>query len=137
MRFMLLMIPKGYESAAPDTQPDAEAVAKMMAYNQRLQAAGVLRTLDGLHPPSDGARIIFSGGESQVVKAPFPGVTEVLGGYWMIEVDSLAVAIDWARQCPAGDNETIEVRRVQAMEDFPADVQEAAAGFSELQGRVD
>ena len=52
MRFMMLMIPKGYEKAEPGTMPDAKAVAAMMKYNESLQKAGVLLALDGLHPPS-------------------------------------------------------------------------------------
>jgi hypothetical protein len=137
MRFMLLMIPHGYETAAAGTQPDAEAVTKMMLYNEKLQAAGVLLALDGLHPPAMGARVTFIGGTPQVIEAPFPGVNEVLGGYWMIEVASRDEAIEWARQCPAGDNEVIEIRQVQAFEDFPEDVQHAAAGFKDRQTRAD
>jgi hypothetical protein len=57
MRFMMLMIPKGYEQAKPGTMPDAKAVAAMMKYNQELQRAGVLLSLEGLHPPSAGARV--------------------------------------------------------------------------------
>jgi len=60
MRFMMLMIPKGYEKAAPGAMPDAKAVAAMMKYNESLQKAGVLLALDGLHPPSMGARVSFS-----------------------------------------------------------------------------
>ena len=66
MRFMMLMIPKGYEKATPGTVPDANAVAAMMKYNESLQKAGALLSLDGLHPPSEGARISFSGGKSKV-----------------------------------------------------------------------
>jgi hypothetical protein len=54
MRFMMLMIPKGYEQAKPGTMPDAKAVAAMMKYNEELQKAGVLLSLEGLHPPSAG-----------------------------------------------------------------------------------
>ncbi|MGH8458547.1 MAG: YciI family protein, partial [Nevskiales bacterium] len=43
--------------------------------------------------------------------------------------------IQWASRCPASENEIIEVRQVQEMSDFPADVQAAAAGFSEMQGK--
>ena len=59
MRFMIIVIPKGYETAAPDAAPSAQAVAKMMEYNKSLQKAGVLLALDGLLPPSTGARISF------------------------------------------------------------------------------
>ncbi len=133
MRFMLLMIPKGYEQAAPGAMPDAKAVAAMMKYNESLQQAGILVTLDGLHPPSMGARVSFSGGKPKVTDGPFAETKEVLGGYWMIQVKSKSEAIEWASRCPASDNEVIEVRQVQEMSDFPADVQEAAAGFTEMQ----
>lgn len=136
MRFMMLMIPRGYESAAPGTLPGADAVAAMMKYNQDLQRAGVLLSLEGLHPPSMGARVSFEGGRPQVTDGPFAEAKEVLGGYWMIRVGSCAEAIEWAKRCPAGPNEIIEVRQVQEMEDFPADVQAAAAGFVELQSQA-
>ena len=135
MRFMMLMIPKGYESAAPGTMPDAKAVAAMMKYNQDLQEAGVLITLDGLHPPSMGARVSFSGGKPKVTDGPFAEAKEVLGGYWMIDVASKAEAIAWASRCPGSENETIEVRQVQEFSDFPPDVQKAAEGFDDLKKR--
>ena len=62
-----------------------------------------------------------------VVDAPNPELKEVLGGYWMIQVKSRAEAIEWARRCPAQDNEVIEIRQVMEMEDFPADIQEVIA----------
>ncbi len=135
MRFMMLMIPGGYESAAPDAMPSVEAVQAMMRYNEELKKAGVLLALDGLHPPSTGARVSFKDGKPTVTDGPFPEVKEVLGGYWMIEVRSREEAIEWARRCPGSENEVIEIRRVQEMSDFPEDVQKAAEGFSELQGR--
>ena len=136
MRFMMLMIPRGYEKAEPGTVPDAKAVAAMMKYNESLQKAGVLLALDGLHPPSMGARVTFSGGKPTVTDGPFAEAKEVLGGYWMIQVKSKEEAIEWARRCPASDNEVIEVRQVQEMSDFPPDIQQAAAGFSEMQAQA-
>jgi hypothetical protein len=132
MRFMMLMIPKGYENAKPGAMPDAKAVSAMMKYNESLQKAGVLLALDGLHPPSMGARVSFSGGKPQVTDGPFSEAKEVLGGYWMIQVKSKEEAVAWASRCPASGDEIIEVRQVQEFADFPADVQEAAAGFPEL-----
>lgn len=132
MRFMMLMIPLGYETAPPDVQLDPERVAAMMRYNEALKDAGVLITLDGLHPPSMGARVSFATGEPVVTDGPFAESKEVLGGYWMIEVASRAEAIGWARRCPASPNEIIEIRQVQEMSDFPPEVQEAAAGFEGL-----
>jgi hypothetical protein len=132
MRFMMLMIPKGYENAAPGAMPDAKKVEAMMKYNEALQKAGVLLGFDGLHPPSMGARVTFTKAGPTVTSGPFAGAKEVLGGYWMIQVKSKDEAIDWARRCPASDNEIIEVRQVQEMSDFPEDIKEAAAGFSEI-----
>ena len=135
MRFMMLMIPKGYESAAPGTVPEADAVAAMMAYNESLQKAGVLLALDGLHPPSMGARVSFAGGKPTVTDGPFSEAKEVLGGYWIIDVKSREEAIEWAKRCPGSENEVIEVRQVQEFADFPPDVQEAAAAYPEMQNR--
>ena len=133
MRFMMLMIPLGYETAPPDIDLDPERVAAMMKYNEALKDAGVLITLDGLHPPSAGARVSFATGKPLVTDGPFTEAKEVLGGYWMIDVASREEAIAWATKCPASSNEIIEIRQVQEMSDFSPEVQKAAAGFSELQ----
>ena len=132
MRFMMLMIPKGYETAKPGTMPDAKAVEAMMKYNESLQKAGVLLALDGLHPPSMGARVSFEGGKPRVTDGPFAETKEVVGGYWMIQVKSRDEAIEWAKRCPGSPNEVIEIRQVQEMSDFPEDVKKAAAGFDEM-----
>ena len=135
MRFMMLMIPAGYEAAAPGAMPDAERVAEMMKFNEALLAAGVLISLEGLHPPSMGARVSFAGGRPVVTDGPFAEAKEVLGGYWMIDVPSREAALEWATKCPATGNEVIEIRQVQEMSDFPTDVQQAAAGFDAMQAR--
>jgi hypothetical protein len=135
MRFMMLMIPKGYETAKPGTVPDAKAVAAMMKYNESLQKAGVLLAIDGLHPPSMGARVSFAGGKPRVTDGPFAEAKEVLGGYWMIQAKSRDEAIEWAKRCPGSENEVIEIRQVQEMSDFPPDVQAAAKGFEEMQAK--
>src|SRR6202789_2702228 len=126
MRFMMLMIPKGYEKAEPGAMPSAEAVAAMMKYNESLQKAGVLLALDGLHPPSAGARVSFAGGKAKVTDGPFAEAKEVVGGYWMIQVKSKEEAIEWASRCPGSDNETIEVRQVMEFSEFPPELQQPA-----------
>jgi hypothetical protein len=128
MRFMMLVIPKGYENAPPGAMPDAKLVEKMTQYNESLSKAGVLLALDGLHPPSMGARVTFSGGKAKVTDGPFAEAKEVLGGFWMIQVKSKAEAIEWARRAPMPDGDTIEVRQVQEMSDFPPEIQKAAGG---------
>ena len=133
---MMLMIPKGYETAAPGVKLDPERVAAMMKYNESLQKAGVLLALDGLHPPSTGARVSFPGGKPKVTDGPFPEAKEVVGGYWMIQVKSRDEAIAWASRCPATEEETIEIRQVQEIADFPDDVRRAASRLPEMQGEV-
>lgn len=135
MRFMMMVIPKGYESAEPTRQPDPKQVEQMMKYNEDLANAGVLLSLDGLTPPSAGARVTFSGGTPKVTDGPFAEAKECVGGYWMIQVKSKEEAIEWAKRAPMSDNEIIEVRRVQEMDDFSPEVRAAASGFEELQGR--
>ena len=132
MRFMMLMIPGGYEKAGPDKMPDPKAVEAMMKYNEALKEAGVLLSLDGLHPPTKGARVSFAGGQPAVRHGPFPETREALGGYWMIRVDSPEEAIAWASRCPvAQSSDVIEIRQVFEMEEFPEDVQKAAGNFPE------
>lgn len=129
MRFMMLMIPKAYEAASADARPDAEGVAAMMKYNQSLSEAGILLALDGLHPPVTGTRLHFGKGKPKIVDGPFTESKELLGGYWMIQVRNKAEAVEWASRCPAADGDTIEVRQVFEMSDFPPDVQDAAKDF--------
>jgi hypothetical protein len=126
MRFMMLMIPKGYDKAGPDARPDAKAVAAMMKYNEALATAGVLISLDGLHPPSASTRVAFPGGKPKVTDGPFSEAKEVIGGFWMINVKSKQEAVEWATRCPAAAGDVIEIRQVFEMSDFPADVQKAA-----------
>jgi hypothetical protein len=132
MRFMMLMIPKGYEAAKPGTTPDPAAFAVMAKYNESLRKAGVLLALGGLHPPSMGVRVSFEGGKATVTDGPFAEAKEVIGGYWMIQVKSKEEAIQWACRCPASPNDAIEVRQVMEFADFPRDMQELAAQYPEM-----
>ena len=138
MRFMMLMIPHVYQGGngknlSDDFSPGPEDVERMTKFNERLAKAGALMSLDGLQPLTKGARISFAGGKPRVVEGSIAESKEVLGGYWMINVKSKEEAIAWAKKCPASSNETIEIRRVFEMDDFPQDVKDAAGNFQELQ----
>jgi hypothetical protein len=85
MRFMMVVIRKGYETATADAAPGGEAVARMMEYNKSLQKAGVLLGLDGLFPPSIGARVSYADGTATVTDRPFAEAKEAIGGYWIIQ----------------------------------------------------
>src|ERR1700680_2651021 len=119
MGFMMIMIPEVYRKPIPaNFMPDMEAMKKMGKYNEELQKAGVLLALDGLFPPSAGARVSFAGGKSKVMDGPFAEAKEAIGGYWMIQVKSRDEAVEWAKRVPAGANDLIEIRRVHELEDF-------------------
>lgn len=120
MRFMMFIYP-GLQSEA-DWEPSAEAVAAMTKYNEQLRKEGVLLSLDGLRPPSEGARLTFASGEPVVTDGPFAETKEVIGGFWMIETKSKQDAIEIASRCPVGGDVVIELRRVQELSDFPEDV---------------
>jgi hypothetical protein len=125
MRFMMFMYPQIDEA---DWNPSAEDVAAMTRYNEELGKAGMLISLDGLHPPAEGASVSFDGtAGATVTDGPFAEAKEVVGGYWLIQARDKAEAVEWAKRCPGRDCR-IEVRRVFEMEDFPEDVQAAAAG---------
>jgi hypothetical protein len=126
MRFMMLMIPKGYESAPAGTMPEPEHVASMMKYTRELKEAGVLLALDGLHPPAAGVRVSFPGRKPNVLEGPFSEAKEAVGGYWMIQVKSREEAVEWAKRCPGNAGEVIEVRQVQEMSELPPEVQKLA-----------
>jgi hypothetical protein len=124
MRFMMFIIPNVTEE---NWMPTPEAVAPMGRYNQELANAGVLLSLDGLQPPSKGARVSFTGGKPSVTDGPFTEAKEVIGGYWLIQARSKEEAVQWATRCPAADGDVIELRQVFEMSDHSPEVQAAAA----------
>jgi hypothetical protein len=138
MRFMMLIYPNIPET---DWMPDLEAVKAMTAYNDELEAAGVLLSLDGLGPSSNGARVTGAGGKVTVTDGPFTEAKEIVGGYWIIDVSSKEEAVEWAKRCPAvkgpasiegydGPTPVIEVRQIFEVTDLPSELH-AAAGLTE------
>lgn len=135
MRFLMMMIPRGYQpdTPAPERQedgyePTAEEMAPMGRFNDEMEAAGILLTVDGLHPLSRGARVAFPQGKPTVTDGPFIETKEVLGGFWIIQVKSKQEAVEWAQRCPAAAGDVIELREIWEMEDLPEEVQKRAAG---------
>ena len=136
MQFLMLMIPAVYQGGNkvdPGFVPDPKKIEEMSKFNEELGKAVKIISLNGLHPLATGARVAFGKGKPTVTDGPFIEAKEVLGGYWMIDVASREEAIAWAKKCPASANEIIEIRQVQEMADFSDDVQQALAGFTELQ----
>ena len=115
MRFMMIMIP---DVSDEDWTPTPEAIAAMSKYNDELGKAGVLLALDGLQPPSTGARVAFAGGRPTVTDGPFTEAKEMIGGYWLIQARSKEEAVQWASRCPAADRDVIGVRQVHEVSEY-------------------
>lgn len=140
MKFMMFMIPRVYQPDTPPGEragegfaPPAEAVAKMMKFNEELSKAGALLGLDGLHPIGKGARVKFANQKATVTDGPFIETKEVIGGYWLIQTKSKEEAVEWARRCPAADGDVIEIRQIFEISDFPPDVQKVAGNTVETE----
>jgi hypothetical protein len=115
MRFMMVMMP---DVTDEDWTPTPEAIAEMSKYNEELTKAGILLALEGLQPPSKGARVSFAGGKPTVTDGPFTEAKELIGGYWLIQARSKEEAVQWASRCPAAEGDVIEVRQVYELSDF-------------------
>jgi hypothetical protein len=119
MRFMVI-VKATAESEKEGALPDPQLMADMGKYNEELIKAGIVLAMDGLQPSSKGARVKFSGKSRTVIDGPFTETKELIAGFWLWQVKSLAEAIEWVKRCPnphAGDSE-IEIRQVFEMEDF-------------------
>ena len=133
MRVMLLMYPgKWAESGLP---PDQAAINAGMDFNQRLIDAGVFLEAEGVYPSTHGARVRFSKGKPVVTDGPFTETKEVFGGYWILNVASLAEAAEWASKAPLADDGMIEIRRVISSENFNQETREREDRMKEQMGR--
>lgn len=118
-------------------QPFSEQqLVAYMQYNEALHRAGVLVASEGLNPSAGGARIAVRDGRRYLVDGPFAESKELVGGFYLIEVPSLAEAIQWALRCPVGmaSAEVLEVRPLTAAADLPPEllriINAAAPGWS-------
>lgn len=123
MQFMLI-VKGGCEVSGKSTAND-KLVAEVMNYTQELRKAGALVELSRLYPTSSGARVRFSGRDRMVVDGPFAETKELVGGYWIIQTNSLEEAIEWAKRAPAPEDIPweIEIRQFRELEHFLPAVQ--------------
>ena len=96
MRVMLMI--KG--DPQPGAAPSEELLGAMGSYNDELQKAGVLIDLAGLLPSAVGRRVRFSGGNRAVIDGPFPESRQLVAGYWILQVQSMDEAVEWAERFP-------------------------------------
>ena len=121
MRFMLIV--KATPESEAGKMPSTELLAAMGKFNEELVNAGVLLAGEGLHPSSRGVRVHFSGKQRTVTDGPFSETKELIAGFWLIQVKSLAEAIEWVKRCPnpMESDSDIEIRQVFEAEDFGAE----------------
>jgi hypothetical protein len=124
VRFMLLL--KANEDSEAGMMPSPELVSAMGDLNEEMVDAGIMLAGEGLHPSSKGVRVRFSGGKRTVTDGPFAETKELIAGFWLIDVESLEEAIEWAKRVPdpmgEGKEAQIEIRQVLEAEDFPPEV---------------
>lgn len=137
----VMVITKGAAADEGKGQPTQEMFEKMQAFNEQLVKAGILLGGEGLKPSSAGAKVSFSTAGTLVVDGPFTESKEVIAGYWIWEVSSLAEAVEWAQRCPFdpsyGDSQVLEIRPLFDMDDFAETVNaETLSRSAELQGRA-
>ena len=122
MRFMVIV--KATEDSEKGVLPEQKLLADMGKFNEELVKAGVMLAGEGLHPSSKGARVKFSGNKRTVIDGPFSETKELIAGYWLFQVKSLAEAIEWVKRSPnpfpEGESE-IEIRQVFEADDFGAE----------------
>lgn len=116
MRVMVLV--KASEESEAGAMPDEQLITAMMTYNEELVNAGVMLAGDGLHPSSKGVRVRFSGNERIVTDGPFAETKELLAGYWIWQVDSMADAVEWLKRAPFDGDTELEIRQIFDFDDF-------------------
>ena len=117
MRVMVIV--KASKDSEAGVLPSAELLREMGEFNEELVRAGVLLAAEGLHASKDGVRVRFGGGKSVATDGPFTESKELIAGFWLWQVKSVAEAVEWIRRSPfRKGSEEVEIRRVFEAEDF-------------------
>jgi len=119
MRVMVII--KATKNSEAGVMPNEKLLADMGKFNADLVKSGIMVAGDGLHPSRKGKRVRFAGGKKTVVDGPFPETNELVAGYWIWQVKSLAEAVEWVSRCPdpmPGEESEVEIRPVFEAEDF-------------------
>jgi hypothetical protein len=112
MQYLLLIY--GDESNWARLTPEqiSQEMAAYFAYTDALKKSGKLRGGDELHPVATAKSVTVRNGKQGVVDGPYVDTKEALGGYYLVEVENEAEAIEWAAKCPGAKYGGIEVRPV-------------------------
>jgi hypothetical protein len=96
MRVMLMI--KG--DPQPGAVPSEELLGAMGSYNDELKESGVLIDVAGFLPSAEGRRVRFSGANRAVIEGPFAESKQLIAGYWILQVQSMDEAVQWAQRFP-------------------------------------
>lgn len=98
--------------------PDPEEFAAMGRFNDGLTRDGVLLAAEGLRPTAQSAKLRWTGDGPTVLDGPFTEAKEVVAGFWIVEVGSLAEAKERFKGCPCGEGAEIQLRPIWEVEDL-------------------
>lgn len=122
MKYMLIMRATDEAFAAFSSVDFDEIVESMGRFNQELISAGVLVAAEGLDDAAQGVLVDYSSQPPVVTDGPYGETKELFGGYWILQVASKEVAVEWAKRAPmAGPGIKAEIRRVTSIEEMPQD----------------
>ena len=116
MRFMVIV--KASKDTEAGVMPNTEMLTAMGKFNEEMVQAGVMQAGEGLHPTSKGARIEYSGAAPVVTEGPFPVTSDLVCGFWLIDVASKDEAIQWMKRAPFDGGAEIELRQIFSPDDF-------------------
>lgn len=106
---LLIMEPVGQR--AQRSRPEGEAAyASMQQFADSLRARGQLKAVESLASSASAVRVQAEGGRMRLLDGPFAEAKEMVGGFFLIDCATMAEAIEIARECPAAQWATVEVR---------------------------
>jgi hypothetical protein len=116
-----MVMVKATKNSEAGVMPSEKLLADMGKFNEELVKAGIMVAGEGLHPSAKGKRVRFSAGKRTVVDGPFTETKELVAGFWLWQVKSMAEAVEWARRCPdpmPGEDSELEIRPLFEADDF-------------------
>ena len=108
MPYMLLIVePKGQR--VERGRSDGEALyQRMLDYSGSLKKRGMLLATNSLK--SEATRVEKRNGSARVLDGPFTESKEMIGGFFLLDCATYEQALELARECPAAEWATVEVR---------------------------
>jgi hypothetical protein len=110
--YLLLVIEPVDQRLSRSSEEGQLAYAQMVEFAEELRSRKVLKAVESLTSQGDGARVSSVKGDLRVVDGPFAEAKEMIGGFFLLDVETRDEAVAIAAACPAAQWCTIEVRKV-------------------------